>query len=172
MPSQETFSYPTVLSDAIEMSLRDLEAIEKLPDFAIDMEDWVRKPKNEICYVCLGGATLMRSFNYDQNRFGETCDGYFEENPSDTFEDLHGVETLNRIQAMDLVRRGKVNHAMVIFENPKYGIFDTLPIEMEERVEEDYHFHFRKHFTPYAENPDAFKKELRKVIKDLRAIGC
>lgn len=63
-------------SRVVALALEDLEACERNPKFAIDMDDWQYTNDDGICCVCLGGAMMA-------NRFGEEDFEYWD---SDTRE--------------------------------------------------------------------------------------
>jgi len=57
-------------SALIRLALTDLRAVERLPQYKVDMEAW-HEPRRGRCRVCLAGAVMARTLNVpaDQIRY-------------------------------------------------------------------------------------------------------
>lgn len=48
---------PDKPSELIRRALQDMEAVEKMPQYMINLSTW-HEPKGDVCEVCLAGATI------------------------------------------------------------------------------------------------------------------
>lgn len=53
-----TYKLPNKPSELIRKALEDMEQVEKMPGYRIDLETW-HDPSREVCEVCLAGATMV-----------------------------------------------------------------------------------------------------------------
>src|SRR5690242_14702523 len=98
---------PEKLSELILVALADLEAVERDPDYLVEMCSW-HEPNGK-CKVCFAGSVMARSLNAPLRKFVRP--GSY---------DLH---TESRLLALDRVRQGWVCCALKnIHESMPAGI--------------------------------------------------
>lgn len=153
------------LSNAVEQALDDLEKIEGLDNFSVDMGKWVSIRNSGIttlqiiegqtsklkCSVCFAGAVMvMRGSDILENTSPED----FEEN------------TRGTLKALDQIRRYCFYSATREFYlwDPEFNqtrrtLCDALnSLKLKE--------------VSYHESPTIFKSNMRKIIHELRLYGC
>lgn len=65
---------PKRMSEAIRMAVADLEAVEKLPQYRIDMGAWHEPAPDGLCEVCFAGAVMARTHKLPQHRYSSGFD--------------------------------------------------------------------------------------------------
>jgi hypothetical protein len=130
------------LSDLITVALADLEATEKLPNYRIRMDEGWHEPKLWLCDVCLAGAVIARRLGGDPRK--EVWPAEFPPAVCNALASLNGF------------RCGDLDWAFLElgFGPPSgHGLPDEFPV------------------TPYANDPVAFKADMRALADMLRDAG-
>ena len=96
----------SVLSEAIDQALEDMEACKNDPRYEINFDYW-HSPERGKCYVCLAGSVIAKRFNVP---FNELSLPYFFPEKKE-----------NILRALNCVRKGKVSGALTLMgiEVPK-----------------------------------------------------
>jgi hypothetical protein len=133
-------------SVAIRQAVADLEAIEKMPEFMIDMnmyfgklEDENGNPKGK-CAVCFAGAMIARAKN-DPNIYIEP-----DRFPNKTRDKLYGL---------DRFRAGYISDGLEMFGIKKLPSLLAHDVEVPE----------------YYDNKSRFKKKMLEISDQLKAFG-
>ncbi len=148
---------PDTPSELLTVALDDLKKVERSTRYIVDMEFWHLPTKyaigkygyNNKCVVCLAGAALAKTLKNDPGMWIDPGNPdtvspvQIGDNPSDA----------QKVYALDLFREGEVRQAM---ERLGYSEFDDLNT---------------RSITPYDENPAQFKRDLRKLARDLMNLG-
>lgn len=140
-------------SEAIAQALADFEWVEKSRKFKVDMDVWYEP--NGVCSVCLGGSVLARHHQKKTNKYAEAIKPCVI-----TPHNLSGIpyDERGKIKCMNYVRRGKWDHFAYHWPAYKYQLADLDKCELPE-------------ITPYEEDPDQFKLDVRKAIAHFQAEG-
>ena len=137
---------PDKPSELIELALKDLASVERSKAYKVDMGTWHSPAKYDgPCSVCLAGAVMARTLRMPRDE---------EHSPW-----LHGTrkmgsETVRKLIALDYFRSGDVRFAL---NNCKL----TRPANLPGGVR----------VTPYSSNRRAFKTDMRRLARRLRAVG-
>ena len=99
---------PDKPSELIRRALQDMEAVEKMPQYRINLSTW-HEPKDDVCEVCLAGATMA----------AEGLPLKMEFLPSQ-FDD----KTSDKLHALNFLRFGWI-----------YDAFDCLEIDFPESID-------------------------------------
>ena len=129
-------------SQLIEVALLDLESVEKLPGYRVDMWSWheVDYLPNGGCAVCLAGSVMARRLGADPHE---------NLSPEDFDDDIE-----DSLEAINLLRLGNVHEALAEISLPvPAGMPDIVPI------------------APYEDDPVQFKSDMRALAEMLRANG-
>ena len=142
--------------EAILQCLEDLEMVEKNPKYEINMDTWhqpVYKSMNTCkenlayCTVCFGGARLAR----------------WVDDPTLLTEPEEQAAQYFKIAAMDDVRTASLKDAYNNFYETGYlsyeYFYDAYP-ELRKIID--------KHYVYYSDNPQKFKKYVKKVAEVLK----
>lgn len=145
---------PNKASDLIEAALADLIKCERSPKYTINMEDswhdpdggkdnpWYDPADGDKCEVCLGGSVMAQSLGAEHKL--KYMPGEF------------GVRLAKKLHALDDFRSGDVGYGLETFR----GVAKC-----------DDWYKFDRAITPYGDSPGEFKREMRKLARDLRADG-
>jgi hypothetical protein len=140
---------PEKLSDLLELSLNDLDLVEKDPLYTVNMRYWHDNNNTEYastgtCLVGLAGAWLSKSCGAEVDTF--ICPTMLPRRAE------------NAMLAINACRIGQIDDAVALF----YGAEECY------RVPREY-----KDFdvTRYSQNPVDFKKEMRELVNFLRCWG-
>jgi hypothetical protein len=136
---------PDKLSDLIALALRDLEACEQDPDYKIDMEFW-HAPKDGVCLVCLAGAVLSQSCGVEKD---------VKMYPSRVDSPIR-----RKLYVLDAVRCSNMAFAF-------YHMEQATGVSVYA-----WGTKYRScYITPYEQDKDAFKRDLRNLVTGLRKDG-
>lgn len=144
---------PFKASEMLEIALHDLEVIEKLPGYRIDMSTWHEAPSKrnskleDKCSVCFAGSVMAISLKTKKN---ETCQ-----------PENFGPVLARQLRALDDFRCGDVYDGLCRL----YGYM------ADELMDQYSHLKASKKFLTYDVSPRDFKKGIRKIIKDLQKAG-
>lgn len=137
---------PTKLSDLLELALRDLISCERSPRYRVNMDQWhVWRPKQKVCEVCLAGAVIARTLNWPIEK--------------DMRIDVFSTHDDDRLDALDSLRLGYVSEA---------GELIGLSVRRAHRLQE-----LDRRAAEYGKSRAsqlAFRRNMRELIRDLRAI--
>ncbi len=146
---------PEKISDLINMAIDDIEAIEKMENYVIDMGTWHETTKFddgvEKCAVCMAGAVMVNTLkaNYDQTIFPLSYAG------NDPY-------TAQRLMALNSFRIGDLEGGWNDIHENEDGDNDCVwPDGLEEDVEVDQ----------YDVNPELFKEQMRNIAKMFADVG-
>lgn len=139
---------PNKLSDCLELAMKDLETVEKMPNVRINMAGWfapvfLALSKIE-CEVCLVGSVILNTFKEDFSSFIRPDD--------------YNFKTKNKLQAINYLRTGNIELALDSFGYKK------LYLKNDEGNRIVYMQIARYHL-----NPKLFKKQMVGMVKLLRA---
>lgn len=162
-------AYPTNLVDTLpekpsallELALNDLEAVEKLPRYMVDMVDWhqlrtvyimakdgLGTESHVVCSVCLAGAVLAVSLKVPEDlRITPLA--------------LKDRRLSTKLLTIDDLRIGDVKSAL-----------DNLDIPLPPGLAASYDmpaYEKRHAYNDRASGPEEFKKAIRTLIRDLKA---
>jgi len=130
-------------STMIYEAIKDLEEIEKNPNYIINMDEWHKPHSVELnkCEVCLAGSVMANTLKVPT-----------ENNVSPVF--FKG-SNYSKLCALDNFRQGSM-----------YGALALLNISIPTKYSD-------KPFpiTPYAESPTLFKKDMWELAEDLESEG-
>ncbi len=133
---------PNKLSDLIELSLKCLIKCEQRVGYKIFMPAWHDPNTTNHCLVCLAGSVMAVELAADKN---------YSYHP----KHFQGEELA--LWALEQVRLGNVGKAIWYLEgNPISGV----------RIDK-----FNREIPHYDINPSKFKRQLRKLARDLRNSG-
>lgn len=127
---------PDKPSELIRLALHDLEEVEQLPGFRVNMNVWLSNIEEEGCAVCLAGAVMVRSLYQANDR---------NQLPTAAVPGMFDADTHAKLSALDYFRSGETEIALEYFEVPDPHRYESLNPGM------------------YYENPAAFKKVLREM---------
>lgn len=131
---------PVTLSGLLELALRELQRVEQDDRYLVDMGFWHQTvADNRECSVCMAGAVL--STYHGPHEIVSALRGKYDE------------ETVARLEAIDMLRRGQVHTALGVLGIPHPGA-GRMPHD--------------RAIPPYSVDRDAFMIEMRLVLKDLR----
>jgi hypothetical protein len=136
---------PAKPSALILLALADLEWAERNPDYAVNMGHW-HSGKNEgrnVCTVCFAGAVMAKTLHAD-SKFDFTPFNFSEPNEI-------------RLDVIDDFRGGNIGLACAKLDIP---VFD-----------EDVGAEVRVRITPYSDDPELFKAEMRLLAKLFKRFG-
>lgn len=141
----------------LEKALEDLEECEKSEDYYIDMGHWHFKKSSdtgrEVCNVCMAGSVLANRFEGAESCLGSPSKMHSEGDISE--------EDADKLMAIDILRQGNV------FEGLR--ILDIAQFEVD--IHRDLNIKNYFDVTHYALSRHQFKKDMKKLISDLRDIG-
>lgn len=144
---------PSKLSDLMVLALRDLASVERLKGFVVEMQGWVNY-YNDICEVCFSGAVMIHApeFQKASRHTGDQCWC-----PS-------MLPQTEKYYALNFVRCGNVNAALLELycdsnshRKRVCGYLAKYP-GYEEVI-------------GYREDRKQWKKDMRRIIKQLREFG-
>ena len=142
---------PDLPSAGILACLEDLEMCEKSDKYTVDMHNW-HHPENNKCRVCLGGSRLARLAD-DSKQFIEPYERFCLEKEN---------KNKNKIIAMDCFRRGDVIIGVEYYLTKKTSAREHDKLEkIEDGID----------VSPYSVYPDKFKKDIRNLAEELKAVG-
>ena len=135
-------------SQLILDALTDLRKCEADPNYAINMGIWHSGTEgNEICKVCLAGAVLAKTIEWDINEYSVCSEKDFEDDK----------ELADKMIALDYFRTGEIHGALCYLDmDQKY---------FEDKIEE-----FRK-IPDYHDDREGFYEEMVNLASDLQALG-
>lgn len=137
------------LSVCLEKALADFEKVEKdKKHYVVNMGEW-HNPSSYItgtkgkCAVCLSGSVIAKTFKKPVNRYlvGSVTEGFSR----------HDCE---RLTALNCLRQGLLDEACT----EVYGEETLIQVDDIE-------------VATYEENPEQFKKDMKKIVKTLKAAG-
>lgn len=114
---KENFKWPELLSDCLELALKDFKSCIEDPHYTIDLAVWHLPSADGVCLVCLGGAVIAQTFGQSRT---------FESVPSDLDSRTDII-----LGALDLLRLGRIDEAIRRFKGiaTPPGVKDTvLPV--------------------------------------------
>lgn len=135
---------PDKPSELIETALRDLEAVERLPEtYRVDMRMWHSWGSSEKkCYVCLAGAVMAQSLGAGPER---------DLDPTEFDEEY------SKLIALNYFRCGDITVGLMHMSAWK--------TEYEDKIED-------RHVPQYnRDDGRSFKEEIRKMVEYLREKG-
>ncbi len=133
---------PDEPSALIRLAINDLEVIEKLPQYTIDMGYWHQAANGNQCAVCLAGAVMARTLKTPFREYNTPLD----------FKDL---DVQNKLAALDHFRCGRLYEGFRIM-----GLHDPKITPMSQAYIPDYHHH-----------PEGFKLGMRNMADSLEFGG-
>ena len=143
MPKTEEPRLPEKMSDLIEVALVDLRKVERMKGrYKIDMEVW-HLPNNK-CAVCHAGAVMACTLNVGPG---------VEAEPED-----FSAWNRRRLTAIDSLRCGDAECAGYNLGFRSEKRFLTLRA-------------LNRSMPHYSDDPGAYKRAMKKLAADLRAIG-
>ncbi len=133
---------PSKMSNLLSLAFKDFESIEKTPGYRIHMGSWHSYNEDyQQCFVCMSGAVMANTLKVPRKRF---------QPPS--YSRWNG-KIVQKLIAIDYLRKGLVYEAAVELDiDPDVFRFSSL----------------NRPICPYAINIEAFKTDIRKLIKDLK----
>ena len=161
MKTKKVKKAPTLLSDAIELALEDLEVVEQSDDYKVEMGEWHtpvgrESSVNSQCYVCFAGSVMAVTHQMPWGEYVESIQGV-----GDDWESVY--------RALDCIRKGFVQSALNAMNHIK--TVDWLTTFMEKHNFQECEFSYGVVVTPYHENPLIFKREMRDIAKALKKEG-
>ncbi len=132
---------PRKPSKLIRMALRDMEKVEKLKRYEVDMSDWHSsyEEKEKLCSVCFAGCVMSQRFKLSYKKSVSPLD--------------FSPSWKNAFRALDSFRMGELVgglNEMRIKHN-----YQLLPVTV----------------VRYCHNPKSFKEDMEVVIKTLEKAG-
>lgn len=131
-------------SQLLELALRDLEAVEQLPDYCVDMSCWhTRKTARHPCLVCLAGSVMANTLGMPLDE--SAGPGAFSE------------RTRHYLEALEDFRCGCVTRGVALVSGQWVDVASYVDLR----------------FKPphYLEDPVEFKATLRRLVTHLREEG-
>lgn len=133
---------PRIPSDLIELALADLVKCERSPKYEIDMGQWYTPHEDGSCVVCLAGSVMAQNLG---NGPDDLEPGDFPENEA-------------QLNALDSFRKGNILNGFECLDEDFSDGRLFVPTNL-------------RYITSYAVDPGKFKREMRKLARDLRAAG-
>lgn len=139
---------PNKASDLINVALADLIKCERSPKYTINMGMWHWPRISGKCAVCLAGSVMAQSLSATPNKMRGPL--------------LYPRDVRKKLLALNDLRVGEVNCALA-----KLGIraLDKVPGPRSKEPQ------FDRKITPYCGLPGLFKRQMRKLAKDLAKAG-
>lgn len=134
-------------SQAIFQAVADLIAVERKPQYRINMSDY-HSPENGKCEVCFAGAVLAQAGN----------DPAVYIDPAE-FDSV----TQHKLYALDSFRNGQISDGLSSFGVTKLPLllnpdsYDGMGLSVE--------------ITPYEQDKVQFKKDMKKMAMELESLG-
>lgn len=144
-------------SELILRSIEDLERIEKLPDYKVDMSYWYSRDE-DTCSVCLAGA-VMAFLPRQSLQIGDRLAARAR------YPDAYCLETSKRLQAINAIRTLRFRDFLQFLGHQPWRLDFEMPNFMQEM--RDYANSAKR--VTYAEDPVEFKKILRGVAEVLES---
>ena len=154
-------------SEGILACLKDLEKLERNKRYAIDMRLWhdhdtMDKDCNQVCSVCLGGARMAMILDNPMTTLSP--DGL---SPSKL--GLPNEKELEKILSMDCFRQGYVWPGLESYLPPNE--FEKIHVDKWEELWNIQGEYGGSEDLDYDISPSRFKKTIRKMALELKAIG-
>ncbi len=143
---------PDTPSELLTVALDDLKKVERSTRYIVDMDFWHEPTKinhAQKCIVCLAGAAIAKTLNRDATQ--NISPGNMEKAVPNLCGDT--VADSDKIWALDKLRTVHIKRAL-------YALGYTADLPFENRV-----------ITPYNEDRKQFKRDLRKLARDLMDLG-
>jgi len=153
-------------SNALLQALEDLEKVEKLDNYKVNMDNWCElewsgKPEkltesgaSAICFVCFAGSVMTQRLT-DGHDF-DICPNSFEQPVRDT------------LNALDSIRSYSYEEFLDNFYGDSIGYGQTKEILLTALSK----FKFCSWEDDYKSDPKKFKRNMRKIAKTLQEYGC
>lgn len=133
---------PSKPSKLIKLALKDLELVEKDPNYKVDMDQWHMPNRiTQHCQVCLAGSIMAKTLKTPLS---------MSVIPSDM-----GIYNNNKLRALDCFRGGFISAGM---EEMRFSLH---PLDSDIKVE----------VTPYELNPINFKKDMLKIANIFKGLA-
>lgn len=153
-------------SNAILQALGDLEKVEKLDNYRVDMDDWCKLEwsgspnkleKSEadvICSVCFAGSVMTQRLTNGAN---------FDIDPESFSKPIK-----NTLEALDLLRQYFYEDFLDSFygDSQEYVATKATLLTALEKL------NIEVWDAEYKSDPKQFKKNMRKIAKTLQEYGC
>ena len=139
---------PDLPSAMIQAALVDIRKAERSPRYKINMVSW--HETNSVCSVCLGGAVMAFSLAAPRDRT--------------VYPDSYPASLWKKLHACDYFRKGDIEEGL-----ESMGYLTKL-IKAIPDVVVRWAFIHRDH-AAYSNNPKLWYKQMRKLVRDLKAIG-
>lgn len=138
---------PKKASQLINVALNDLEKVQKLKDYKIDMDVW-HEANEKQCSVCFAGAVISQTIK--ASRWDSSYpQGLMEEN-------VINIKDRDALQALDYLRGGNTDEAL-----------QALNVDVNEEDQGD----FNRYIPPFKGTGVSFKKAMKKLANDLEKAG-
>lgn len=133
---------PRKMSALITLALADLAKCERSEKYTVDMDRWHEPTFDRTCAVCFAGAVMAKTLDADV-----TC----ALNPGNFAGDM------DQLMALNFLREGKVWDAA---GQLRLSRTDTVAARDFDRLLDDY-----------SDDPKKFRAEMRKLARELKAVG-
>lgn len=157
---------PIKLSELIRLAIKDLNKVEKMPDYVVDMGAWHSEHflYSNICKVCLAGSVMACELKLEHGRLATPY--YFNQSLS------------YKLNALNEVRKYNISNALGYLNVNEY----SENLESYNRIEKDINSkilmlrHKTKAYTPtlleeYNENKVVFKLNMLYIAKELKKLN-
>jgi hypothetical protein len=145
---------PTKLSELAEISLQELEAVERDPRYHVWMGVFAATGMREDkCSVCMAGAVLCNRLGYQGGNVWDT---------DDLDSCVESVTLYRKLLAIDALRIGNID-----------GAQDLMLAGVQRPYESGRHWTDSQNnaIVDYHDNPKIFKRQFREFIQDLKRRG-
>jgi len=157
---------PSKLSELIKLAVKDLNKVEKMPDYIVDMSIWHDEKSwhKGLCSVCFAGSVMVCELKVEHGRL--LTPYYFN-------------QSLNyKLNALNEVRKYNISTALGYLNVNEY----SENLESYNRIEKDINSkilmlrHKTKAYTPtlleeYNENKVVFKLNMLYIAKELKKLN-
>lgn len=144
------YKLPNTMSGLILVALKDLEKVEKLKDYTIDMAHWHTAPNKSNgmfdnpsgkCAVCFAGCVMSRTLKVPKNQTKVDFPLYIK----------------YKLFALNALREGQV-----------YDAANYLGLEVPDKILGRF---YNTEIVEYEDNKRLFKRQMNKLAKNLKAAG-
>lgn len=155
---------PSKLSELIKLAVKDLNKVEKMPDYAVDMSIWHDQKDffGDICSVCFAGSVMACELNVDKELY--LSPGYFNKSLEWKFN------------ALDYIRKYQIATALAYIERANGGKDVKLNIILEDKIISKLCSlrkvsGFYQNLSSYEEDAKLFKLNMLYIAKELKKLN-